>query len=184
MAPLRAPPLGLLSIFRKKPKEGDRSQVPVTVRDANDRETRGELEYYPIYSSTFTKGACCLNLAVGDTTISVSHPYNYFEAMIELRRKLEEQDLSILCWGAKRLVYPTGMQADMGCGLTSSVRDTEGQAFEERSIFDPIERDDSLWTVEETEGFMADLLAAIRQKTRSEQDGADQPATAPESKAE
>ncbi|WP_256757359.1 hypothetical protein [Cohnella sp. WQ 127256] len=44
---------------------------------------------------------------------------NYFEALLELRSKLEPKGIQILCNGAGLNVYPSRMQLNMGYGDTA-----------------------------------------------------------------
>lgn len=41
---------------------------------------------------------------------------NYFDALIKLREKLEQESIQILCRGANKNVYPSAMQLNMGTG--------------------------------------------------------------------
>lgn len=41
---------------------------------------------------------------------------NFFEALIEIRRELEEKSIKLLCKGCCRNVYPSGMLLGMGSG--------------------------------------------------------------------
>lgn len=41
---------------------------------------------------------------------------NFFFALQELRKQLEEKNIQILCNGASEDVYPSPMQLSMGCG--------------------------------------------------------------------
>ena len=43
--------------------------------------------------------------------------YDYFEALVTIRRQLETQGLIPVCYGASRNVFPSGMCRDMGAGL-------------------------------------------------------------------
>ncbi|MCM1232782.1 MAG: hypothetical protein NC489_21860 [Ruminococcus flavefaciens] len=41
---------------------------------------------------------------------------NYFDALINLRKELEERNIKLLCKGCCRNVYPSGMLLSMGTG--------------------------------------------------------------------
>ena len=42
--------------------------------------------------------------------------YDYFTAMIEIRRELETDGILLKCYGASKNVYPSRMALDMGAG--------------------------------------------------------------------
>jgi len=60
--------------------------------------------------------SCILSLTYRDQTISVQAS-DYFEALCQIRLQLEAQQIQLLCYGASRNVYPSGMARDMGQGL-------------------------------------------------------------------
>jgi hypothetical protein len=59
---------------------------------------------------------CILSLTYRDQTISVQAS-DYFEALCQIRLQLEAQQMQLLCYGASKNVYPSGMARDMGQGL-------------------------------------------------------------------
>ena len=56
-----------------------------------------------------------LDLRFAGETIT-SFAENFFDALAEMRRKLERQGFRPKCLGATRNVYPSPMIKDMGCG--------------------------------------------------------------------
>ena len=56
---------------------------------------------------------CQIELQIGDLYID-GVAENYFYALIELRKKLEIQNIKLLCKGCSRNVYPSPMILDMG----------------------------------------------------------------------
>ena len=59
---------------------------------------------------------CILSFTHRDQTISVEAS-DYFEALCQIRLQLEAQQIQLLCYGASKNVYPSGMARDMGQGL-------------------------------------------------------------------
>jgi hypothetical protein len=52
---------------------------------------------------------------------------DYFEAFCHIRRRLEQEGLRPLCYGASRGVYPSGMARDMGGGALRAFKLNLGQ---------------------------------------------------------
>jgi hypothetical protein len=44
---------------------------------------------------------------------------DYFGALTEIRRELEAKQIRVLCWGARKDVWPSCMLRDMGSGVTA-----------------------------------------------------------------
>jgi hypothetical protein len=59
---------------------------------------------------------CRLTLRHSGGEIAAEAP-DYFEAMCEIRKKLESQGLRPVCFGSSKNVYPSSMCRDMGEGL-------------------------------------------------------------------
>lgn len=53
---------------------------------------------------------------------------NYFDALIKLREKFEKEGILILCRGANKNVYPSGMQLSMGTGRNAYILTMHKQA--------------------------------------------------------
>lgn len=74
---------------------------------------------YPRYSSFLRAGACCIELQIDGVGKFSKKSTDYFGALIDIRRKLEARQIRLLCWGARKDVWPSGMQRDMGGGMTA-----------------------------------------------------------------
>jgi hypothetical protein len=88
---------------------------------------------------------------------------DYFECLLSVRRQLERQRLVVICQGARRDVWPSGMTRDMGAGLTAYVltvgrHPTQDDVVE---IFDPAEHS-SVGTVAEQEHHFDDWQSSPR----------------------
>ena len=83
-----------------------RARIPATL----DCETKFWTE------AQFSRRACSINLKFRDTQLFASDR-DYFEAFCRLREQLASLNLSPLCYGACRNVFPSGMLRDMGDGL-------------------------------------------------------------------
>jgi hypothetical protein len=64
----------------------------------------------------FTRRVCSISLKFRDSQL-IASDRDYFEALCRLREQLAGLDLSPLCYGACRNVFPSGMLRDMGDGL-------------------------------------------------------------------
>ena len=64
----------------------------------------------------FHHRVCRITLSYGDSEIECSDR-DYFEAFCRVREQLERVDVTPLCYGASRNVFPSGMCRDMGDGL-------------------------------------------------------------------
>lgn len=64
---------------------------------------------------------------------------NYFYALIELRKKLEEQNIKLLCKGCSRYVYPSPMILSMGDAIEAYELTLGKQAYTKDlvNIFEP-----------------------------------------------
>ena len=61
------------------------------------------------------KQLCSLELAFAGKRISASG-LDFFEALLSLRRQLEQESTFLLVYGASRSVWPSGMTRSMGSG--------------------------------------------------------------------
>ncbi len=57
-----------------------------------------------------------LTILLNDLKIS-KEADNFFEALIEIRKELEEKDIKLLCKGCSLNVYPSAMILNMGTGI-------------------------------------------------------------------
>ena len=97
-------------------------------------------------------GKCHLELSLEDGRRVSADEIDYFECLLSVRRQLEHQRRVVICQGARRDVWPSGMARDMGVGLRAYVltvgkHPTQDDVVE---IFDPAEQS-SVGTVAEQE---------------------------------
>jgi hypothetical protein len=88
---------------------------------------------------------------------------DFFQALRLIRTELESDDIRLRCAGARRDVWASGMQRDMGMGLRAYILTIPRTANrpEEVSIRDPAP-DELLGTVAEQEQFFRDWLESGR----------------------
>ena len=96
-----------------------RTTTVVKVQLADHRILDAELVYYPRYQSFLRAGACWIELQLDGVGRFSEKSNDYFGAFNQIRRKLEAKQIRLLSWGARRDVWPSGMQRDMGAGLTA-----------------------------------------------------------------
>lgn len=74
-----------------------------------------------------------------DSLHIIAEGENYFYALLELREKLELQNIKLLCKGCSRNVYPSSMILSMGDALEAYELTMGKQAFTKDlvNIFDP-----------------------------------------------
>jgi len=80
-----------------------------------------------------------------------------FEALLMVRRQLEEQGLRLCCAGARRDAWASGMQRDMGQGLTAYILSLPRTAKRPPvvEIFEPTDPELVGTVVEQEESFRA-----------------------------
>ena len=125
-----------------------------------------ELIYYPRYQSFLRAGACFVELDVGGVGKFSRKSNDYFGAFNMIRRELEKKQIRLLCWGARKDVWPSGMQRDMGAGLTA-YQLLEGGVNnpDARSIFDYAAAE-TIGTVDEQQQNAEKWYQAARVKLR------------------
>jgi hypothetical protein len=96
-----------------------RTTTTVKVQLPDESIVDAEMVDYPRYRSFFRAGACCIELQINGTGKFSSKSNDYFGALIEIRKGLEAKQIRLLCWGARKDVWPSGMQRDMGAGMTA-----------------------------------------------------------------
>lgn len=114
--------------------------------------------HYPIYGQS-----CVVEALPPDGRRLVAEDAHYFAALLKLRRELESRGVMLQCWGALRDVWPSGMQADMGCGLVAHRRsdgDSGAELPESRGIFEPLREGESAVTADEQEQHSLALIEA------------------------
>lgn len=79
---------------------------------------------------------------------------NYFDALTKLRRKLEKDNIKIMCKGANRNVYPSAMQLNMGTGRNAYTLIMHKQAMQRDvvDIFEPSSVDECV-SIDEQEQY-------------------------------
>jgi hypothetical protein len=109
----------------------------VKVLFADGRVSDAELVSFAKYRSETYAGATCLEVQIQNVGSFSTESHNYFEAFINLRRELELLQIKVLCFGARKDVWASGMQRDMGAGLSAYLLSAKGEGRKpEQSIFD------------------------------------------------
>ena len=120
----------------KKPTPPRTSRI-VKVQFPDDSIRDAEFIYYPRYRSFLRAGACFVELDLGGIGKFIRKSNDYFGAFNQIRRELEAKQIRLLCWGARHDVWLSGMQRDMGAGLTAYQLLEDGvNNPDARSIFD------------------------------------------------
>ena len=128
------------------------SEPPITsetvrIKTPDGESVEAQLTYFPDYA----KRVACLQLRVPGFDPLEAREHDYFECLVSVRRRLETLGAKAHCWGARRDVWPSGMQRDMGAGLTAYRLGNES-TVEEQSIFSPA-TEDAVATVDEQQQF-------------------------------
>lgn len=119
----------------KKPTP-PRATAAIKLLLAEGQIIQGEVVYYPQYRSFFRAGGYCIDLNVENVGRYLYKATDYFEALSQIRTKLEAKGIRLLCWGAGRNVWPSHMQRDMGTGIEAHELLEDGRSGPERWIFD------------------------------------------------
>src|SRR5262245_29041783 len=119
----------------------------IRIKKADGESVEAQLTYFPDYA----KRVACLQLKVPGFDPLEAREHDYFECLVSVRRRLEAQGAKALCWGARRDVWPSFMQRDMGAGLTAYHLGDESN-IDEQSIFSPA-TEDAVATVDEQRQF-------------------------------
>jgi hypothetical protein len=121
----------------KEIKTSPRQSHSIKVQFDDGRIVDAELVYFARYSSELDAGATCLELYIENAGDFYQESHNYFDALIELRKELEPMQIKLLCFGARKDVWASGMQRDMGAGLFAYLLSADGEGRKpEQSIFD------------------------------------------------
>ena len=90
---------------------------------------------------------------------------NFFQALQNLRKELEDKNIQIMCNGAAKNVFPSPMQLSMGSGRTAYLLKL-GQQAKNADIIDIFDCLDSLTfvNVKEQEVFYKDWIKSISQQ--------------------
>lgn len=133
----------------------------VSVHSESDGMSERLIRYYSQPDKFLKKGGYILEIEMDEgRVVKVVERNNYFFAMLELRKKLEKENLKLCCWGAKKSVWPTGMEADMGTALRVRDRDSSSNNVElhAENIFASISPSE-VATVEEQKAYIESLLS-------------------------
>ncbi|PNX46900.1 MAG: hypothetical protein BV456_11685 [Thermoplasmata archaeon M8B2D] len=115
--------MSILDYIFGPPEYGPKNEVQVIISTAAEQSSKANIIYFPLYSTRFRKGKYLMELYLTDGKIFKSESQeSYFTAMFELRKQLEYENIQLCCWGARKDVWPSGMQADMGSGLEAGSR--------------------------------------------------------------
>lgn len=88
-----------------------------------------------------------------------------FDALLGLRRKLEDAGYKLICAGARRNVYPSGMARSMGSARLAYAMEIGKSAHELVDIFDEAEPG-QVGTVAEQEQYRQLWISSLRAKLK------------------
>ena len=143
-------------------KTSPRQTHLVKVQLADGRVFDAELVSFAKYSSETYAGATCLELQIENVGSFSQESHSYFDALIDLRKELEPLQIKVLCFGARKDVWASGMQRDMGAGLSAYLLSAEGEGRKpEQSIFD-YALPETIGTIDEQREFAENWLNAKR----------------------
>ena len=143
-------------------KTSPRKTRLVKVQLADGRISEAELVSFAKYASESFAGATRLELQIENVGHFLQESHNYFDALVDLRRELEPLQIKVLCFGARKDVWASGMQRDMGAGLAAYLLSAEGEGRKpEQSIFD-YAPPETIGTVDEQREFAENWLNAKR----------------------
>ena len=143
-------------------KTSPRQSHLIKLQFANGDVSDAELIYFTKYGSENYAGATCLELQLDKVGHFYQESHNYFDALIDLRKELEPLQIKVLCFGARKDVWASGMQRDMGAGLTAYLLSAKVEGRKpEQSSFDyaPAE---TIGTVNEQRKYNDDWISSKR----------------------
>ena len=144
-------------------KTSPRKTHLVNVQLADGRMSEAELVSFAKYAFEAYAGATCLELQIENVGNFAQESHSHFDALINLRKELEPLQIKVLCWGARKDVWVSGMQRDMGAGKTAYLLSFKGEGRKpEQSIFD-YAPPETIGTVEEQRKY-ADAWGNAKQK--------------------
>jgi hypothetical protein len=143
-------------------KTSPRETHLVKVHFADGRVSDAELVSFAKYSSETYAGATCLELQIENIGRFYQESHSYFDALIDLRKELEPLQIKVLCFGARKDVWASGMQRDMDAGSTAYLLSAKVEGRKpEQSIFD-YAPPETIGTVEEQRKYSEDWSQAKR----------------------
>jgi hypothetical protein len=116
-------------------------------------------------TDTESQSPDCCRLQIDGSETEYSS-WNFFYALLELRRGLEQDGIQLLCAGARVDLWPSHMGLDMGRGLKGYVNKIGEQAKRETliGIFESSERQ-FVGSVQQQSDFHENWLAFFRDRT-------------------
>lgn len=143
-------------------KTSPRQSHLVKVQLADGRVSNAELVSFAKYRSDSYAGATCLELQIENSGHFYHESHSYFDALIDLRKELEPLQIKVLCFGARKDVWASGMQRDMGAGLVAYLLSAKAEGRKpEQSIFD-YAPPETIGTVDEQHKYHEDWLNSKR----------------------
>lgn len=87
---------------------------------------------------------------------------NYFDALLDFRKDMEEQNTQIMCNGSARTVYPSGMCLSMGSGI-KAYRLEIGKQAKLADLVNIFDCDDNLEfvTINEQKNFFEEWIKSL-----------------------
>lgn len=104
-----------------------------------------------------------LELVFGGRSIAADSQAGYFDALIRIRQTIEREGYRLLCFGASKGVYPSGMSRSMGVG-DKAYRLEMGKAATSKDLISIFDTDASVApaTIEEQQTFFDEWKESLR----------------------
>jgi hypothetical protein len=95
----------------------ENDHAPVTERALiilmpNGKTSPGRVVFWPDYATR----TCHVKLEFGDRVLC-ENDGSYFDALNRIRGQIESEGIRLLCYGASKFCWPSGMAMEMGAGL-------------------------------------------------------------------
>lgn len=104
-----------------------KGQFVIQLRSTEGRATPGSFQLEDL------RGSCKLTLTFDGRSLNAISS-DFFDAFVQLRRRLEKEDLVPVCYGASRNVYPADLARTLAHGLMAQRREP-GCAGREDLVF-------------------------------------------------
>jgi hypothetical protein len=101
-----------------------KGEFVIPLRGIEGRVTSGSFQLKDL------RGSCQLTLTFNDRSLSATSS-DFFDALVQLRRRLEKEDLVPVCYGASRNVYPADLARTLAHGLMAQRREPGGAGGED-----------------------------------------------------
>jgi len=123
--------------------------IKVKIQIENGNVLDATIRQYILAPPSRKAGGSCLELTAEMFGIVKSCAHNYFDALIGLRRQLDPIGVRLLCFGARKDSWASGMQRDMGAGLVAYLLSSQDlHSLVQKSIFE-YAPSETIGTVEE-----------------------------------